>query len=525
MLCAGGIKVNNRHNQMTVGEIPSFFAERFDTKNKVAVRTNEGFVLTYEQLNSRSNQIARLMVEDLYLKQGDTVVTYLTNCGQYPEIIFGLAKVGIIIAPVSFRFVARELKYAIEHSDAKAIVLSDDLYSIYSEIQHEIDIPKENVLIIGNEPFTNYESRIKLKEIQNIKIQVHEDDYFWLGLTGGTTGAPKAALTTHRSMIEHWKRVAIEFTMLSDDYLLISSPFYHGLGFLFGLQLLSVGGSLYITKSFNSKLILSIIEEEKITVTPVVPTMLSEILNDPDKENFDVSSMRVLICGGAALLTKLKDEALQYFTKGGLFTMYSSTEHGFYTLLKPKDQLRKNRSSGLPFYGVQIKILDENGNKVKQGEVGEVYKKGLLLGAEYYKNLEETEKCYRNEWVSSGDMAYLDEEGFIYIVDRKKDMIISGGVNIYPTEIEEIILSHSGVKEVCVVGLPDEKWGEVVSAFIVSKEFRLSTEEILHLCEGKIANYKKPKFIMFIDELPKNAAGKILRRELKEMYADPKVTG
>ncbi|MBU8919326.1 acyl--CoA ligase [Bacillus sp. FJAT-29953] len=511
-----------RHDQLTVGEIPYYFASKFDTKDKVAVKTNEGFELTFTQLNNRSNQVARLMIEDFQLKQGDTVVTFLTNCGQYPEIIFGLAKAGIIIAPVSFRFVSRELKYAIEHSDTKALILSEELWDIYREIEHEVQIPKDNVLIIGNGAMANYESRIKKKDYKNFDVYVHENDNFWLGLTGGTTGAPKAALTTHRSMIEHWKRVAIEFTMLPDDFLLISSPFYHGLGFLFGLQLLSVGGSLYITKTFNPKLILSIIEEEKITVTPVVPTMLSEILNDSDKDNYDVSSLRVLICGGAALLTKLKEDTLQFFPKCGLYTMYSSTEHGFYTLLKPKDQLRKNRSSGLPFYGVNIKILDENGNEVKQGEVGEVYKKGLLLGAEYYKNLEETRKCFRGEWASSGDMGYVDEEGFLYIVDRKKDMIISGGVNIYPTEIEEIILTHPSVREVCVVGLPNEKWGEIVSAFIVGKDgSTFSSEDILRHCDGKMGNYKKPKYIRFINELPKNAAGKILRRSLKDIYADP----
>ncbi|PWA05784.1 hypothetical protein DCC39_17805 [Pueribacillus theae] len=513
-----------KHNQMTVGEIPKFFGEKFDTKNKVAVKSNDGFKITWEQLNKRSNKLARVIKEDFELVKGDKVVTFLNNCGEYPEIIYGLAKIGVIVAPISYRFISRELKYAIEHSDAKAIILSEDLYNVFQDISEEVQIPKKNILVIGNGILSNYEKRLNEKMDHNVEIQAEENDYFWLGLTGGTTGYPKAALTTHKSMVEHWKRMTIEFTVLENDYELISGPFYHGLGFLFGLQQLSVGGKIFITDKFDPQLVLSIIEKEKITATPMVPTMYNEILNTPNKRNFDISSMRVLVCAGSALLTKVKEGVIEYFSNAGLYEYYGSTEHGFYTIIKPKDQLRKNRSCGLPFYGIEIKILDEEGNEVNQGEVGEIYKKGLLLGAEYYKNKEATENCFRGKWATSGDMGYVDEEGFLYIVDRKKDMIISGGVNIFPTEIEEVIQSNPSVKEVGVVGLPDEKWGEVVSAFIVKKKNQeIDKNDILKHCDGVIANYKKPKNIFFIDELPKNAAGKILRRKIKELAPQYKV--
>ncbi|WP_284035467.1 class I adenylate-forming enzyme family protein [Neobacillus sp. 114] len=506
-----------KHNTFTVGEIPQFFGQRFDTKNKLAVKSNDGFSITWGELNERSNKIARLITEDFQLKKGDSVITFLHNCGQYPEIIYGIGKAGLIVAPISFRFVARELKYAIDHSDARAIILSESLYEVFKVIKDDIQIPPENVLIIGNGELANYENRISQKSGQNVQITAEEDDYFWMGLTGGTTGYPKAALTTHRSMVEHWRRITIEFTVLEDDYELICGAFYHGLGFLFGLQQLSVGGSLYICNTFNPSLVLEIIEEEKITATPMVPTMYNDILNYPQKKDFDVTSMRVLVCAGSALLTRTKKGTIEYFSNAGLYEYYGSTEHGFFTIIKPKDQLRKNRSCGLPFYGMQIKILDENGNPVQQGQVGEIYKKGLLLGKEYYKNKEATEQNFRGDWASSGDMGYLDEEGFLYIVDRKKDMIISGGVNIFPTEIEEILQSHPSIKEVSVVGLPDEKWGEVVSAFIVkSDQDELTQVDIVSYCDGRLANYKKPKYIEFLDSLPKNAAGKILRRELRD---------
>lgn len=514
-----------KHSNFTVGEIPQYFGGKFNIKDKIAVKSDDNFSITWSDLNNRSNKIARMMIEDLKLVKGDKVVTFLNNCGQYPEIIYGLAKAGIIIAPISFRFVARELEYAINHSDAKSIFLSEELYPIYEEIKDRIQIPDEFVFILGNGKIANYESTLSKKSGENINIQVEEDDYLWMGLTGGTTGAPKAALSTHRTLVELWKRMAMEFTLLEDDYHLISGAFYHGLGFMFGLQQLSVGGSLFIAKNFRPQQVLQIIEEEKITTTAMVPTMYNDILNFPKKEDYDVSSMRVLVCAGSALLTKVKEDTIKFFQRAGLYEYYGSTEHGFYTILKPRDQLRKVRSCGQPFYGVYIKIVDDYGQEVKPGEVGEIYKKGLLLGAEYYKNQEETEKCYHDGWASSGDMGYVDEEGYLYIVDRKKDMIISGGVNIFPTEIENIIQSHQNVREVCVVGVPDEKWGEIVSAFVVKKEgVNLDKNEILEICDGKIANYKKPKYIEFVDELPKTPAGKILRREVRRLKDGMNIT-
>lgn len=505
-----------KHNHRVVGQIPEFFGESFHTKNKLAVKSNNGFEITWQQLNRRSNQVARIMSEDYSLQKNDKVLTFLVNCGEYPEIIYGLAKMGIVVAPISYRFVSRELKYAIDHSDAKAIIISEELLETFYEIQEEVNISHDRILIIGSGKKANYEERIRTKDISTISAEVYEDDYFWMGFTGGTTGYPKAALTTHKTIIQNWEVITKEFRVLDDDYELIAGAFYHGLGFLYGLQQLNVGGSIYILDKFHPETVLSLIENEKITATPMVPTMYNDLITFESKEKFDVSSMRVLICAGSALLTKVKEGVINYFVNAGLYEYYGSTEHGLYTIMKPQDQMRKTRSCGIPIFGMEIKILDEDGNPVKEGEVGEVYKKGLLLGAEYYKNKQATEECFRGDWVSSGDMGYFDEEGFLYIVDRKKDMVISGGVNIFTTEIEEIILSHPEVIEVAVVGLPDEKWGEVLSAYIVSGNESLSSEDIKSYCEGKVSGYKKPKHVTFVESLPRTAAGKILKRELRD---------
>ena len=511
------MKMYREHNQITVGIIPEFFGSKYNTKNKIAVKSNDGFSITWNELNKRSNQFARIAKENFHLNIGDKVVTFLDNCGQYPEIIYGLSKIGVIVTPASFRFVPNELLYAIEYSEAKGIILSENLLPVFEQIKDRVPNIGDNILVIGNGKRANYEKILSTKDTSNVAIEVEENDCFIMAFTGGTTGYPKAALITHRSIIENWRRIALEFTILEDDYSLLAGPFYHTLGFLFGLEQLSVGGSVFILDKFNPNLVLTIMENERITATPMVPTMYNEILHSPGKENFDVSSMRVLVCAGSALLNKVKTGIMEFFSHAGLYEFYGSTEHGLYTVMKPKDHSDREGSCGLPFYGVEIMSLDDNGNEVKTGDVGEIYKKGLLLGAEYHNNKKATEDNFRGEWASSGDMGYVDEDGFLYIVDRKKDMIISGGVNIFPRDIEEAIQSHPAVKEVAVVGAPDEKWGEVVSAFVVVKEgLGLTKEGILDHCEGLISRIKKPKNITFLDQLPKSGAGKILRRELRE---------
>jgi acyl-CoA synthetase (AMP-forming)/AMP-acid ligase II len=262
-------------------------------------------------------------------------------------------------------------------------------------------------------------------------------------------------------------------------------------------------------------------QKYRITTSFMVPTMYNMILNLPaeQRDAFDVSSVRVLISAASPLPTKTKDGIVELFKQGGLHEFYGSTEIGVVSNLRPEDQLRKVRSVGPAMYLGTFKILDDNGEEVPLGKEGVIYMTGPTLLKEYYKNSEATRKAYRGRWFSNLDVGKLDEEGYLYIMDRKADMIISGGVNIYPAEIEDLLIKHPKVLEVAVIGIPDEKWGESLLAAIVPKDGKdVTSEEITSFCEGKIAKYKVPHFVHNVCELPKSPAGKVLKRILREPF-------
>ncbi|MGU3587219.1 class I adenylate-forming enzyme family protein, partial [Rhodococcus sp. C26F] len=338
-----------------------------------------------------------------------------------------------------------------------------------------------------------------------------------LAFTGGTTGPPKACEVPQRLARQNWYDITVEVGVREDDTMLIAGPFYHGLGFVWALQQLMVGGTVVMQRNFDARGALALIESEKVTFTPMAPTMYTMMLEVEGKEHFDVSSMRGLVSAAAPLLTPTKEALLAYFSSAGLFEYYGATEAGFYSVLKPADQLRKVRSVGQAWSGCELRILDPSGVELPCREVGEIYKRGPALGAKYFKDPDATNAAFRGEWITSGDLGYLDEEGYLYVVDRSKDMIISGGVNIFPTEIESAIVSHPSVIEAAVIGLPDDKWGETVTAYVVVRSGEAATpEELKALCGTRLAKYKIPRAFHFVEELPKNASGKLLKRVLRD---------
>jgi long-chain acyl-CoA synthetase len=253
----------------------------------------------------------------------------------------------------------------------------------------------------------------------------------------------------------------------------------------------------------------------------MVPTMYNIILALPEevRNKYDVSSMTTLISSSAPISAKTKQEILAFFKNGKLYEGYGATETGVVTALRPEDQLRKLRSVGQAVFGKQVKILDPDGNEMKPGEIGEIYTRGINIFKEYLKNPAATKAAFRGDWCTVGDMGYLDEENYLFLVDRKNDMIISGGENIYPTEVENVIYQHPSVREVAIVGVPDEFWGESVKAVVLLKDGASATqEEIVEFTKGKLAGYKRPRTVDFVTELPMTPTGKILRRLVKEKY-------
>ncbi|MBI5249681.1 MAG: AMP-binding protein [Desulfomonile tiedjei] len=278
------------------------------------------------------------------------------------------------------------------------------------------------------------------------------------------------------------------------------------------------GGKVVVTRKFHPRDTLKIIEQEKVTTTFMVPTQFNVILELPDKDIYDVSTIRSLVTGAAPLSTRTKEQVIEMF-QCDLHEMYGLTETGLITNMKPRDALRKVRCVGQPFFYMEMRIVDERGHDVPHGEVGEIVARGPLLLRAYYKNQDTYNDAMVDGWFYSGDLGRVDEEGYLYLVDRKKDMICSGGVNIYPMDIEEVLHSHGMIREAAVIGVPDSKWGEAVMAFVVLKEGEEMTEaDVIRYCKAHLAGYQVPKSVQFISALPRNPSGKTLKRELREPY-------
>ena len=512
----------NRYNDaLLVGGIPHEHARLHTRRDKVAVVEGERR-LTWADVSERTARLANALA-DRGVRRGDKVAAVLQNRAEYVEVIYALAGLGATIVPVSYRFVAREIAYALEHADVVAAIVDADLVATFADANRSAAITPERVLVVGageDHEFVDYERVLARGSTDVDYLAAQESDIYHLAFTGGTTGRPKACEVPQRIARQNWYQMTAELGILEHDTTLIAGPFYHGLGFMWGLQQLMVGGTVVMLRTFDARAALVTMAQERITWTPMAPTMYSMMLDVPDKDDIDVGSMRGLVCAAAPLLTTTKEALLAYFTSAGLYEYYGATEAGFYSVLKPEDQLRKVRSVGQAWSGCELRIVGADGQDVPTGEVGLIYKRGMALGAVYYKNPEATEEAFLGEWMTSGDLGRLDDEGYLYVVDREKDMIISGGVNVFPSEIEEVLARHPGVRQVAVVGLPDDRWGEVVTAFVVARDGAgINTDELDAACRAELAGYKRPRRYELVASLPQNSSGKLLKNELRARHA------
>jgi long-chain acyl-CoA synthetase len=480
--------------------------------------------ITYLQLNERANRLANVLAE-LGISKGDKVGILMYNCIEFIEAVFGVSRAGAVSVLMNYRSVGRELEYLINNSDTSILILGEEFGDVIKSVLPNCNLlTEEGCIVVGKKSsgqMRHYEDLLRGSFTREPEVAITETDPFVICYTSGTTGRPKGAVIRHRDRVLLYFCCAVEFGVSDEDVYLCFGPLYHHGPTNGATRTIWAGGKLVIMKTFDPKEALELIHREKVTVGFIVPTMSNFILNLPHEERakYDVSSVRLFTSGGSPLHTKTKDGILKFFHNAKLHELLGATENGCITNLKHRDQYRKYRSVGLPFIGAEITLLDEGGKEVPQGEVGIIYSKSLTQCGEYYKMPEETNAAQRGEWFTVGDMGRQDEEGYFYVVDRKQDMIVSGGVNIYPAEIEEVLSSFSKVLEVACIGVPDEKWGEALKAVIVLKEGQAATEEeIIGFCEGKIAGYKKPKSVEFTDSLPKNPAGKILKRVIKEAY-------
>ncbi len=511
---------------MNLGQLLKINAKKFP--NTIALKDSQR-AFTYPEANQRVNKLAHSLLS-LGLEKGDKVAVLMENSIEIIELYLATAKTGLVIVPINFRLLSEEVEYIVSNSDAKAFVVDEEFTPIVDAVKPNLkNIAQRNYVVVGGERegYQSYDAFIADAPEDEPEAVVAPEDTWILIYTSGTTGKPKGVIRSHESHIAFYLINAVEFGFKEHDVCMNVMPLCHINSTFFTFTFLYVGASVYIhpARSFRSEEILDIIEREQITFISLIPTHYNLILSVSDEaRKRDVSSVRKLLCSSAPVRKSMKTAIMEFFPGVELYEGYGSTEAGIVTVLKPEDQMRKLGSIGYESLGTDfVKILDENGREVGVDEVGELYSRGPMLFDEYYKLPDKTASAFRGEWFSAGDMARKDADGFYQIVDRKDNMIITGGENVHPSEVEEIIGNYPGVFDVAVIGFPDEKWGERVAAVVIPKEddeSDLDEQVIMDYCKDKMAGYKRPKEVILIreDEMPRTPTGKILHRILRETY-------
>ena len=487
--------------------------------------------LTYKQLNARINRLAHALL-DIGITKGAKVAILSYNCNQFLETYYALGKIGGIAVPLNFRLHTEELTYMINHSYAEAFIIGEPFVQIVRHMQK--DLPRVRKYIsITDKPvkgMLHYENLIAKYPDDEPLVLIDEDDPLFIMYTAGTTGRPKGAIITHKNEVVMWMLggwyVFAEPNLfnnykLRDFKSFAAPPIFHlaALGFC---QFNFFGGTTVVLPEevFDPVEIMRTIQDEKIDAILLIPAMANFLLLLPDLNNYDTRSLQIWLSGGAILPTETRRLIQQYFPSARLIDLFGQTEMSpLVTGLLPSEAKGRETSVGrvLPF--IEIRVVDDDDNDVPMGTIGEAIYRGPTVMKEYYKDPKATAEAMRGGWFHSGDLVRRDAEGYIYVVERKKDMIISGGENIYPAEIEEVLYKHPKVQECAVIGVHDEKWGESVKAVVVCKSGeQLSEQEVIDYCKNHLASYKKPRSVDFVDSLPHSAIGKVLKRVLREQY-------
>ena len=478
--------------------------------------------LTYAELNSRVNRLANALA-GLGVKMGDRVAALMFNSNEYAEITFALAKLGAILVPLNYRLAPLEIEYILNDSGSIGLVYANDLGSLIEGGRDNIGV--ESYICVGGEPVApihDYEEFLAgASDSEPPSASTDIDTPLTILYTSGTTGRPKGAVLTHGNCLFASLNMA-QHNKTTDARTLISTPMFHVAGLTAqALPTIYRGGTIIFQRYFDPEHALQLIERERVNLSLLVPAMLLFMSQVSGFDDYDLSSIESIFIGGAPcpgpLLRTYMDRGIP-IRQG--FGMTENTGSG--TLLDTDDLERKFGSCGKPMFHCDARVWNADGNDAKPDEIGELMLQGPVVMKEYWNMPEATEASFTDGWFHTGDLAKMDEDGYFYIVERKKDMLITGGENVYPAEVEEVILAHSKVGEVGVIGVPDEKWGESVRAIVVALPGQtLTAEEIQEFCTGKLAKYKTPKSVIVVGELPRNPAGKILKRILREQYGRP----
>ncbi len=485
--------------------------------NKVALICGERS-LTYAEFNSRARRVANVL-GSLGVQGGDRVAVMAHNSIELLEVAAGLSKLSAISVLLNYRLREHEVAYIVNDCQAKAVIVGPDLVHVVDLARPEI-AGEVTYIAIGEEVPDGWLSYEELLAHAGEEVPVGEAGLgSTMSYTSGTTGKPKGAYRPNGVPVQDVILAVQAFELSDADVHLLAGPYYHSAPSFFAALHALLGATLVIQPKFDPVEALQLIDRHKVTTSFMAPILLQRICDVPAEvfSQYNTSSLRGIILGGAPCPYALKVRATERLGQC-LWEFYGATETGIVTLLRPEDQLRKPGSCGKAGPGQEIRLLDAAGNEVPDGTPGEMWAKNSWL-AEYFNKPEATARSTRDGYFSVGDIAYKDEEGYYYICDRKIDMIISGGVNIYPAEVEAALSAHPAVGDVAVIGVPDERWGESVKAVVELRPGATATaDELIDFCGQHLADYKKPRSVDFVEALPRNPAGKLLKTLIREPY-------
>jgi acyl-CoA synthetase (AMP-forming)/AMP-acid ligase II len=482
--------------------------------------TIEGdLVVTYHEMVERTTAIAAGLAER-GVGAGDVVGLLAYNSTEFLETIFAANYLGAVAMPINWRLAAAEVRYILEHSEAKAFVCGDGLVELGSAATEglEATLLRASIGSSGDEGWVPFDA-LRSSQPAPPRAKVKADDLHRLMYTSGTTGRPKGVMITHANLA--WKNFAhiVEFGVTGEEIGLACGPLYHvGALDLTTTTLLAAGATMILHRSFDAQAVVDEIERSKVTSIWLAPAMVNAILALDGVEGRDLSSVRIIIAGGEKMPVPLIERILRTFPSAWFADAYGLTETvSGDTFLDKQSVITKLGSAGRACLYTEVAIWDEDNKPVPPGERGEIVIRGPKVFKGYWRDPEATAKAFAGGWFHSGDVGILDEDGYIYIVDRLKDMILSGGENIASSEVERVLYEHEAVLEVAVVGRAHERWGEVPIAFVVLREGSgASADELIEHCRRQLAKFKVPTDIIYLAELPRNPSGKVLKRELRD---------
>jgi len=508
-------------------------AKKFFPEKRAIVCGGERW--TYREFYDRVNRLSHCL-KNWGVKKEDKVAILLPNCHTFLEGYYGIAQMGAISVPINFRLSPGEIAFILEDSESRVLIadplFQDRIDAIRGETPKITKILWTGKERAGENPQdVHYESAVKEAILEEFLCPpISGEDIAQIYYTSGTTGRPKGVMLSHKNVTAHALGTIAEIHLTDRDVWVHVAPLFHLADAWATWAITWVGGTHVMVREFNPRVVLETIERERVTLTNLIPTMLNLMVNDPNVGKYDYRSLRVLLSGGAPIAPEVVRKIVETF-KCDYIQTYGMTETSPYltlSILKEpldrlpyEDRLRFKSKTGREFIGIDLKVVNDQGEEIKKDEqeVGEIIVRGDSVTRGYWKLPEETAKSIKNGWLHTGDMAVMDEEGYVTIVDRKKDMILTGGENVYSTEVENVLYMHPAILECAVIGIPDAKWGEAVKGIVVLKRGQQATEEeIIEFCKEKMAHYKAPKSIDFMETLPRTGSGKIHKKGLRDPY-------